>query len=114
MKQIKNLINGVVINGNNINMSSNTVSFLITIPAEDIVYAITAFPFINGNTQYIDGVFNYSSEKHIPNLPDIMSTNLIETTDVGLSGTEIMKNFSTVILFNTNVLELNLEEWELI
>jgi len=114
MKQIKNKINGIIINGNNINSNSNSVNYSINIPISDIEYAISAFTYINGATQLVDGQFIYGADKHIPNLPDIMNLNYIETSDVGLSGSDIMKNFSASILFLTNALELNLEEWELI
>lgn len=114
MKQIKNKNNGIVINGNSINTLSNSISYEIIIPLEDISYAVTTFPFINGVAQLNGEFFNYTGDKHISNLPDIMLTNYVETTDVGKSGTEIMKNFSASILFLTNVLELNMDEWELI
>lgn len=122
MKTIRHKTNGITINGNGINSSQNTIVYSMIIPltgttvgySTPIEYAISAFPYINGIVR-LDGInFIYGDNKHIPNLPDILDTNFVEQSDVGLSGSQITKNFSTAILYGTNALELVLTDWDLI
>lgn len=114
MKSIKNKTKNITINGEAINTTSNSINYKMVISVEDFVAAIAIFPNINGSTTFDGTNFIYSSCAYITNLPDIMSNNKVETSDVGLSGTELTLNFATSILFLTNCLELNLDEWELI
>lgn len=114
MKTIKNKTNGITINGVGINSNSNSIDYMINIPITDIEYAIGVCPFINGQATLYEGKFIYGSNKHIPNLPEIMSSNYILESDLGLSGAEITKNFSTAILFNTNALGFDENDWELV
>lgn len=113
MKLIKHKTRNITISGDAIVTTQNTVNYTITTDIDNYAYTLSLFTYMNGSSQYINNNFIYSNSKHIPNLPDIMSTNTIQTEDVGLSGEEITKNFATSILFNTNVLELDLNDFEL-
>lgn len=114
MKQIKHLTKNITINSDAISTTSNMINYTINTDIDNYVYCLEIFTFMNGTSQFIDGSFIYSSTIHIPNLPDIMATNVVQESDLGLSGTEITKNFATSIIYLTNALSLNLEEWELI
>lgn len=114
MKTIKHLTGNITINGDAILTTSNMINYTIVTDIDNYPYCIELFPSMNGTSQFIDGSFVYTSSVHIPNLPEIMESNKVETTDVGKSGTELTKDFATSIIYMTNALSLDMEEWELI
>ena len=114
MKKIKHNEKNIEITSSGFNFSMNTVIYTINIDLDDIVYATNTFPFINGNYNLINNIFVYTSSAHVANFHEIMETNLIENTDVGLSGMEISQNFGTAILYNINYFNLDVLEWSLL
>lgn len=114
MKTIKHLTRNITINGDAILTTQNMISYVIRTDIDNYAYTISLFTNMNGQSQFDSGIFTYASTVHIENLPDIMASNIIQEEDLGLSGTEITTNFATSIIYMTNKLGLNMEEWEII
>lgn len=61
-----------------------------------------------------DGNFHKSINVNIPNLFELGESNIIETSDVGKTQNEAMSNATINIIYNNNLLNLQLENWMIV
>lgn len=87
------------------------VRWKVTIPPQYVDTAIVLIPQIQGQLNYKEGKFIYSSISAINSMYAIMDSAKADPSDVGLTGNQLTSNFSLYMLYVVNPLNLSQEFW---
>lgn len=112
-KSIEHNSTHIKIESQGFNYLNNEIDYSLKIPLAAIDSAVKLFPTIQGRFIFQDSIFVFSERLQIVNMHEIMRYAQVEPIDVGLTGDEVMKNFSIAILWQTNVLGLVRNNWTL-
>ena len=111
MIKIQHKTESIHITSRGVNVDNNNATANIFSGLESLPVAISLFG--DGFT-FVDGQFTKSLNVAIPNLNDIGNEYLIEQSDLGKTVNEAMSTYTTNVIFELNLLELNLNDWEVI
>ena len=112
MKKITYLETGISIIASLMDDVNNNIIYRIEIPLEQMPTAIEILPQVNGSPLQGD-IFLYQSETKCADMQNIQNTMQIETSDVGKTINEAKNIWLTNIIYQMNLLNLDLTKWTL-
>ena len=90
---------------------SNEIRFAITSTLSDGTLLKDLF---NEQFSLIDNKLQYSGTVAVPNMPDLLNVFKIEQTDVGKTVNEALSKWLIGVIYENNLLELKLTDWQLV
>ena len=102
---------GIEITADAFSNISNEIRFAITSPLSDGTLLKDLF---NYQFSLIDNKLLYGGTVAVPNMSDILNMFKIEQTDVGKTINEALSKWLIGIIYESNLLELKLTDWQLV